>query len=69
MRLVTWALLVGLAVASGVIGRLDVALALGGAKSALVGWEFMELRHAAGLHLAGYVLFVVALVGGLIAVA
>lgn len=58
MRLVTWLLLVGFSVASVVSGRLGVALGLGAAKALLVGFEFMELRHAARLHAAAYVAFI-----------
>lgn len=58
MRLVTWLLLVGLSVAAVASGRLSVALGLGAAKALLVGFEFMELRHAARAHAAAYAGFV-----------
>ena len=62
MRLVTWALLVGLSLASVASGRLQVALVLAGLKALAVGLEFMELRVAARVHALGFVTFVALLV-------
>ncbi|MDP1920560.1 MAG: hypothetical protein Q8L14_30235 [Myxococcales bacterium] len=63
MRLVTWAVLVGLSMASVGSGRLQVALVLAGLKALAVGIEFMELREAARLHALGFAAFVALLVG------
>lgn len=63
MRLVVWVLLVALSLASVAVGRLDLALVFASAKAVLLGFEFMELRHAARLHLGAYVLFVVLIAG------
>ncbi len=62
MRLITWVLLVGLAVGAVVSGRPAVALTLAGVKAALVGAEFMELRHANRLHAAAFAIAVTAMV-------
>lgn len=62
MRVATWIVLMLAVAASLAVGRLDVALALAGFKALIVGLEFMELRHAARVHLAGYCVFVVAVV-------
>lgn len=62
MRLVTWALLVGLSLASVASGRLQVALVLAGLKALTVGLEFMELRVAARVHALGFATFVALLV-------
>lgn len=58
MRLATWLGLIALSVGSVLVGRLPLALALGALKAILVGLEFMELRTAARVHAAAYVLFV-----------
>lgn len=58
--IVTWFGLVLFAVCAVAIGRLDVALACAAAKALLVGLEFMELRHAARLHLAIFVAWALA---------
>lgn len=50
MRLLTWMVLVGLAVAAVTIGHPGWALAFAGAKALLVGAEFMELKHAHRAH-------------------
>lgn len=57
MRLLSWLTLVALSIVSVAMGRLSVALMLGALKAALVGLEFMELRHAARVHAAAYMLF------------
>lgn len=57
MRLLTWLALLALSIVSVLVGRLSMALALGALKALLVGLEFMELRHAARVHAAAYVLF------------
>lgn len=62
MRLVTWAFLIALSLASVASGRLQVALVLAGLKALAVGLEFMELRAAARLHALGFATFVVLLV-------
>lgn len=54
----TWATLIGAAVAAVFVGRADVAVALGGAKAALVGLTFLELRHAARAHALVWLLLV-----------
>lgn len=61
MRLLTWAALVGLAGVAVASGRPVVAVSLGGVKALLVGFEFMELRHAHRLHLAVFSAGIVAL--------
>lgn len=66
MRAAILLLLLGLALLSAITGNLAVALALAVAKSLLVGVEYMELRHAHRAHLAGFVLFVVAVAVGLL---
>lgn len=58
MQLAVWLALGSLSVLSVLQGRVQVALMLAGLKALLVGLEFMELRHAARVHAAGYVLFV-----------
>ena len=62
MRLVTWAFLIALSLASVASGRLQVALVLAGLKALAVGLEFMELRAAARLHALGFATFVALLV-------
>lgn len=62
MRVVTWLVLVTLSVLSVLAGRLSLALVFAAAKAVLLGLEFMELRHAARLHAAAYVLFVAVVV-------
>ena len=62
MRLVTWAFLIALSLASVASGRLQVALVLAGLKALAVGLEFMELSAAARLHALGFATFVVLLV-------
>lgn len=57
MQLVVWLALVSLSVLSVLSGHLHLALVIGGIKALLVGLEFMELRHAARVHAAGYALF------------
>lgn len=56
MTLLTWLILAAAAIAAVLAGRLDIALLLAGAKTLLVGLEFMELRHAARLHATVFVL-------------
>lgn len=62
MRLVTWAFLIALSLASVASGRLQVALVLAGLKALAVGLEFMELSAAARLHALGFATFVALLV-------
>lgn len=69
MQLGVWLALVSLSVLSVLHGRVQVALGLAGLKALLVGLEFMELRHAARVHAAGYVLFLALLVVGLVLLA
>jgi hypothetical protein len=66
MRLLTWAVLVALAVTGLVVGRPELGFALAGAKALAVGLEFMELKHAARLHAGVFVFGVVAMVGLLV---
>jgi len=54
---VTWFALMALAIGAVAIGRVDVALLLAGCKALLVGLQFMELRDAARLHAAAFVLW------------
>ena len=61
MRLFTWLLLMGLAMAAVWSGRLEVALAIGATKALLVGAQFMELRGAHRAHLAAFGCGVIAL--------
>lgn len=65
MVMVTWVVLMGAAAAAVAIGRPEVAVALGGAKAILVGWTFLELRHAAWPHAGAWLLLVGALTAGL----
>ncbi len=58
MRVVIWFALIALSVTSVLTGHLVIALCIAAAKAVLVGLEFMELRHAARLRAAAWVLFV-----------
>ncbi|UJR84148.1 hypothetical protein [Sandaracinus amylolyticus] len=66
MRIAAWALLVALAVFAVLSGDVVVGLAVGAVKCAVVGAEYMELRHAHRLHalaaLGAVVVMTVALV-------
>lgn len=66
MRAATWGLLVTLSCVSVASGRLHLALALAALKAVAVGLEFMELRHAARLHLAAFLCFVGLVTAGLL---
>lgn len=66
MVALTWVTLVVAAAAAVASGRADVAVALGGAKAALVGITFLELRHAARAHLAAWLVFMAMLTAGLV---
>lgn len=66
MRLGAYFGLVNLAVIAAMSGDLRIALALGGAKAAIVGSEFMELRHANRAHAIGYMVAVALVVLGLL---
>ncbi|MCZ7678114.1 MAG: hypothetical protein M5U28_04800 [Sandaracinaceae bacterium] len=66
MRIAVYVLLIALAVAAVAAGHLALALAVGGAKAALVGIEYMELRRAARLHALAFVLGMAALTGALV---
>ncbi|MFO0695478.1 MAG: hypothetical protein U0230_18090 [Polyangiales bacterium] len=66
MRLGAYFGLVNLAVIAAMSGHLGIALALGGAKAAIVGSEFMELRHANRAHAIGYMVLVTLVVLGLL---
>lgn len=67
MRLAVYVVLITLAVVAVVHGQLALALAIGGAKAALVGLEYMELRQAARPHAIGFVLGMFAVTGVLVA--
>ncbi len=54
-RLAVYVVLVALALASVVSGKIALALAIAGLKTLLVGLEYMELRHAHRAHLAAFV--------------
>jgi hypothetical protein len=62
VRRLVWVLLIVLALASVIAGRLEVALALAGVKALLVGAQFMELRHAHRAHAAAFAAWVLTLV-------
>lgn len=66
MRVAVYIVLISLAVAAMASGHLAVALTLGGAKAALVGVEYMELRRAARLHALAFVLGMAALTSALV---
>ena len=61
VRIFIWLLLVGLAIASVMSGKLVVALGLACVKAALVGAEYMELRLAHRLHAAAFFIGIVML--------
>ena len=67
MRIAVYVALVALALAAAATGELTIALAIGGVKAALVGAEFMELRHAARAHGLAYAAAIAVLVLGLVA--
>lgn len=67
MRAAVFVTLIALAVAAATTGSLALALGLGGLKAALVGAEFMELRHAARPHAVAYVAVIAVLVLALVA--
>ena len=62
MRFLVYLALLGLALGAVALGDLHAALALAGAKTLLVGAEYMELRGAARPHALGFGLAVAALV-------
>ena len=62
MRIVTWLLLVGLAIGAVVSGHFAVALLIAGTKTLLVGAQYMELRWAHRAHAAAFASAVIALV-------
>jgi caa(3)-type oxidase subunit IV len=55
MRTATWAVLVGLSVASVLHGQINVAIGLAAIKAVVLGLWFMELKDAARVHAAAYV--------------
>lgn len=57
MTVAVWFLLMALAVAAVMFGRVDIALWIAGCKTLLVGLQFMELRHAARLHATVFVVW------------
>ncbi len=67
MRLAVYGALLTLALVAVLHGQLAAALAIGGAKAALVGIEYMELRRAARAHAIGFVLGVLAVTAVLVA--
>lgn len=67
MRFAAYVLMIGLVLAAVATGNIALALALGGAKAVIVGLEFMELRHAARAHAVAFVIAMIALTGGLVA--
>ena len=67
MRLVVYIALLSFAALAVGTANLAFALCLAGAKAALVGLEYMELRHAARAHALGYLGVVAALVLVLVA--
>lgn len=67
MRFAINVVLISLAVVAVVHGQLALALVIGGAKAALVGLEYMELRQAARPHAIGFVLGMIAVTGVLVA--
>lgn len=66
MRVAAFLVMCALAVVSVIEGRLALGLAFGGAKAILVGVGYMELRHAARVHMAGFVAAMLALTGILV---
>lgn len=64
---VVYAALLCLAVLAAFSGRLELALALGGAKALLVGAQYMELRHADRRHALLFAATIVGLTTVLIA--
>lgn len=68
MRAAAYVIMLGLLLGSLATGQLGLALAAAGVKASIVGLEFMELRHAARAHATGFVLFVGAVTGILLAV-
>jgi len=67
VRAFVYVILLALAVGSVVHGQIALALAIGGAKAALVGLEDMELRGAARAHAGGFVAGMLVLTGVLVA--
>lgn len=63
MRVAVYIVMVGLVVSAVAAGEIGIALVAAGAKTALVGLEYMELRHAARPHAIGFVFGAVALTG------
>lgn len=57
MNALVWLALMALAIGAVAIDRIDIALLFAGCKTLLVGLQFMELRHAARLHTAAFVLW------------
>lgn len=68
MRLATWFVLVTLAVLGLAMGHPRIGFALAGVKALALGLEFMELKHAARIHAAVFVLGVAAMVGVLVGI-
>lgn len=55
MRVVVLVVLALLALIAAFAGSLSLALGIAACKSALVAFEYMELRHANRAHLVGFV--------------
>lgn len=68
MRVAAYVVMVGLVVSAVAVGEVGIALVVAGAKTTLVGLEYMELRHAARAHAIGFVFGAVALTGLLAAI-
>ena len=69
MRVAVYVGLLALALAAVALGEPRIGLAIAGAKTLLVGVEYMELRSAALPHLVGFTLAITALVLLLVALA